>query len=505
MQIEILKKSVERFRQVVDFDPVLPDGVRVTTAMLSARDASTGEPSDVFDGGPCDVTPNGRAVRFVVKGGEPGTDHVAEVVCTLSDGQVVAQDVLVRVEPGFAPAPLAKSPPAWVQDVDLWGRAVEESRVACEKSIADVTRRYYGLGGKVTEAETVQKEGARDYAGAYAQPHASVGTQARQARAYGRDARDKRVWNARSAGLPVAKCPECADGGEPAEVDMNDVALGKNVLKRGKMFRAANLLQGGVLPAGGDVTPIRVARLDPEEAKRVGKKYAVIPGDGNHRVAHMMISQRKGAIPVVVASAKVQKYDPDQPRDEGGRFGEGGGTGGGASDADKGPVVARAGHLGPEFLRDGFKIPPQSSTTKTPSADEQRTAFRQKIGEAARAEFGTDKPSRGQVQARSQDQKAKYGKEAKVWVWDQSSGSAMPGTVERDAKSDEFERSGQREDRQYVVQVPDLDKGGTRPVTAHHGDIAPRGKVKKSTLDSRRSAVHERVISKRKARLARKA
>ena len=205
---------------------------------------------------------------------------------------------------------------------------------------------------------------------------------------------------------------------------------------------------------------------------------------------------------MVVASAKVQKYDPDQPRDGAGRFGEGGG----AQNADEGPVtVANPGKLGPGFLRTGFKIPPQSSTTKTPSADEQRTAFRQKIGEAARAEFGTDKPSRGQVQARSQDQKAKYGKEAKVWVWDQSSGSAMPGTVERDAKSDEFERSGQREDRQYVVQVPDLDKGGTRPVTAHHGDIAPRGKVKKSTLDSRRSAVRERVISKRKARLARKA
>lgn len=289
MQIEVVKKSVERFRQVVDFGPVLPDDVRVTSAILSVRDAATGEASDVIDGGPCEMAEDGRSVRFVVKGGKPGSEHAAEIVCTLSDGQVVVQDVAVRVESGGK-----------VRRRD--GNTVER------------------------ETETIAKDDrARGYAGEYAQSHAGVGVQARQARAYGRDERDKRVFLPKPAGLPVAKCPECADGGEPAEVDMNDIALGKGTLKRGKMLRAANLLQGGVSPAGGDVTPIRVARLDVDEAKRVGRKYAVVPGGGNHRMAHLMISRRKGTIPVVIVGAKVAKYDPDQPRDDAGRWGDGGG------------------------------------------------------------------------------------------------------------------------------------------------------------------------------------
>lgn len=285
----------------------------------------------------------------------------------------------------------------------------------------------------------------RTRAGAFAHERNATTTTELQVRAYGSGPDDRRVFRASAAGLPVASCPDgaCAPadgkGGKPVDVDLSEVALGKRVLRRGKMSRMAESMRDGLKPD----SPFVFAELDAAERERVGKKYGVV--DGNHRVAHLMLSGSKAKVPgVIVPRKSVAKHgDHDQST----HAGDGGGG------------------------------------TPTPSADEQRAAFRQKIGEAARAEFGTDKPSRGQVQDRSQDQKAKYGKDARVWVWDPQSGSAMPGTVERDAKSDAYDKSGQREDRQYVVQVPDIDKGGTRPVTAYHGDIAPRG-VKKQLSTS---------------------
>lgn len=345
----------------------------------------------------------------------------------------------------------------------------------------------------------------RTLGGQYAQEHRAAHPVVHAFNAFGRGEGDRRKTSAAFHRIEVAKaCDACdldMDNGEVREVDLGKVAVGRRKLVRGRLARASATMGGK--PRAEGVEPITVT----ERADKPGH-YVVVRDHGEHRVAALKINGHASPVPVRVVKAKQKpedwikaktalliregkdpmqavaianamaremgKFDEHQPRDDSGKFAsiEGGGL----------ARYSIAGGLanGPGAPGTGFKIPPPPSATlsaapKEKTPDEQRAAFRQKIGEAARAEFGTDKPSREQVQSRSQDQKAKYGKDAKVWVWDPVSGSAMPGTVARDAKSDAFDRSGQREDRQYVVNVPDIDKGGTRPVTAYHGDIAPRG------------------------------
>lgn len=151
----------------------------------------------------------------------------------------------------------------------------------------------------------ITKASSRAYTGHFAQPHNAAALEAFAVRAYGSGPDDRRVFRARTAGLPVADCPECdaTAKGEARDVAVSDVALSRNALTRGKLSRMARALADGVRQ-DDKATPIRV--VERHDGTGDGPRYVVAPGEGNHRVAHLMLSRKAGTFPVSVVTARAK-------------------------------------------------------------------------------------------------------------------------------------------------------------------------------------------------------
>ena len=326
----VVKKSAERFRQIVDFAGALPEGQSVSSCVVRAYDSFTG--SDVT-GGMVErpEVVGGRAVRFVGKGGAAGSEYIFRVEATVGD-EVLVEDVTLTVDRDpweSRESELSKVASIVDDGAGHLARAGEPDLSSLSKAkgvepnadaalpvggtdgllpINDapeiVSKVKDGEEGEACETSEPVAKKSRARTGAFAHERNSTTTTELQVRAYGSGSDDKRVFRASSAGLPVASCPDgaCApDGGKPVDVDLAEVALGKRVLRRGKMSAMANAMRDGLKPD----SPFVFAELDAAERERVGKKYGVV--DGNHRVAHLMLSGVKTKVPAIGARKPVAK------------------------------------------------------------------------------------------------------------------------------------------------------------------------------------------------------
>lgn len=137
--------------------------------------------------------------------------------------------------------------------------------------------------------------GGRRYSGQFAPLYARVPDAAFVVRAYGHGPEDPRRVRVDTLGVETCDVAGCdmstmEDGGL-VEVPLDKVAIPNRVLRRGRLAQAAKNLANGVR---NDVeNPITVM---PRTDSPGG--FVVVAGRGEHRIAHLKLSGRKGNVPV---------------------------------------------------------------------------------------------------------------------------------------------------------------------------------------------------------------
>ena|GEM_PF-4033813 len=293
----------------MDFAPALPADAALASATAKAMDEDSGADAtlEVLDSPQCDV--RGSTATCLVKGGLPGHAYAVSVLANLTTGERVEESFILKIDGGKSDSPSPSISAAATASLAASGLRQGDAVAKVEAS----------------EISRTPETGDRKPSGRFTYLGSGVPASTRRADAYGRGEGDRRRIVLRAVGIPADHPPVWPADVDESTAEKKTVPVSKLVLTRptavrGRLGRAAKTFKAGLKNEGDGISPILVT---PHEDG--SDRYAVVRGRGEHRVAAAALEDPKAEVPVLVAPRRTEKaFDPNQPRDEGGRFSEGG-------------------------------------------------------------------------------------------------------------------------------------------------------------------------------------